>query len=104
MSEKKVFTTRLKVHPGEILRDEFMTPLDLSARSLASALGVPPNRVTEIVRGERCVTADTAIRLGLHFGTTSQFWLNLQQAYDLAIAESEGDFSTVKRREISDAA
>ena len=92
---------RITTHPGEILAEDFMAPLDLSARALAAALRVPPNRVTAIVRGERSITADTAIRLGRHFGTTSQFWLNLQQAHDLSLAESTGDFAGVRPREVA---
>ena len=90
--------SRITTHPGEILAEEFMVPFALSARALAAALGVPPNRVTEIVNGDRSVTADTAIRLGRYFGTTSQFWLNLQQARDLSVAENEKDYSEVKPR------
>ena len=92
---------RIRTHPGEVLAGEFMTPLELSARALATALCVPPNRITEIVRGERSITADTAIRLGRHFGTTSHFWLNLQQAHDLSVAESAGNFDGVRPREIA---
>ncbi|WP_158806822.1 HigA family addiction module antitoxin [Beijerinckia sp. L45] len=95
---------RLKTHPGEILQEEFLLPLKVSARALAGDLGVPPNRITEIIRGERAVSADTAIRLGLHFNTTSQFWLNLQIAYDLSKAERDGDYAGVKTRKIETAA
>jgi addiction module HigA family antidote len=91
---------RLRTHPGEVLNEEFLIPLGLSARALAADLDVPPNRITEIIRGERMITADTAIRLALHFGTSSQFWLNLQQAYDLSKAEREGRFDKVKPRKI----
>jgi antitoxin HigA-1 len=75
------------VRPGEILHDEFMEPLGLSARALARELGVPPNRITEIVNGERGITAETAILLSRRFGTSSRFWMNLQVAHDLVIAE-----------------
>lgn len=96
---------RIKTHPGKILREEFLAPLDMSARSLAAVLDVPPNRVTSILNETRSVTADTAIRLGKALGTTSEFWLNLQQAHDLSKAEAEGDFTAVKRvREIETAA
>lgn len=71
------------VHPGEVLHEEFMVPLGLSARRLAGRLAVPPNRITAIVNGERSVTADTALRLAHAFNTTPQFWLNLQTVYDL---------------------
>ncbi len=74
------------VHPGEILKEEFMVPLDLSANKLARAIRVPPNRISAIVNGERNVTADTALRLAKAFGTTPDFWLNLQKQYDLDCA------------------
>jgi addiction module HigA family antidote len=71
------------VTPGEVLREEFMTPLGLSGRALARELGVPSNRITEIVAGERAITAETAILLGKWFKTSAEFWLNLQTAHDL---------------------
>ena len=71
------------VHPGEILATEFMQPLGLSQNALGNALGVPPRRINEIVHGKRAITADTAMRLSRFFGTTAQFWLNLQSAYEL---------------------
>jgi addiction module HigA family antidote len=80
---------RIKTHPGEVLREEFMIPLGLSANALAIALRVPATRIGGIIKGERAVTADTALRLGRHLGTTAQFWLNLQSAYDLSKAEAE---------------
>jgi addiction module HigA family antidote len=86
---------RIRTHPGEILKEEFMLPLGLSARRLAEEIGVPPNRVTEIIRGRRDVSADTAIRLGRRFGTTPQFWLNLQDAHNLSKAEAAHDYSGV---------
>jgi addiction module HigA family antidote len=75
------------VHPGEVLLEEFMRPLGLSANALASALRVTPARVNEIVRGRRGVTADTALRLARYFGGDAQSWLNLQVAYELRSAE-----------------
>lgn len=72
-------------HPGEILRDE-LDELDLSANVFAGKIGVPTNRVTEILAGRRSVTAETALRLGRFFGTTAQFWMNLQANYDLKTA------------------
>lgn len=74
------------IHPGEILADE-LECLELSANSLAQALGVPPNRITAILNGRRSITADTALRLAHYFGTTAKFWMNLQSSYDLVIAE-----------------
>lgn len=78
------------VHPGEILREEYMVPLGLSANALARALGVTPARINEIVRERRGITGDTALRLARYFGTDAQSWLNLQAAYDLRVAEMEG--------------
>jgi addiction module HigA family antidote len=75
------------IHPGEILRDEYMTPLGLSANSLAKALGVTPARINDIARERRGITADTALRLARYFGTDARSWLNLQSAYDLRLAE-----------------
>ena len=74
------------VHPGEILKEEFMKPLGLSANALARALRVPPNRISAIVNESRSVTADTALRLAKAFGSTPDFWLNLQKQYDLDCA------------------
>ena len=82
---------RVRTRPGEILREEFMVPLGLSANALAMALRVPATRIGDILRAKkpRAVSADTAMRLARYFGTTAQFWLNLQSAYDLSIAEKE---------------
>jgi addiction module HigA family antidote len=71
------------VHPGEILREEFLMPLGLSANRLAQAIGVPTNRITELVGGRRAMTADTALRLSVVFDTSAEFWMNLQQAYEI---------------------
>lgn len=71
------------VHPGEILQEEFLTPLGLSQYRLAKETSVPPRRVNEIVRGQRAISADTALRLARYFGTSERFWLNLQVRYDL---------------------
>lgn len=73
------------VHPGEILREEFLSPLGLSQYRLAKETSVPPRRINEIVRGERSISADTALRLARYFGTSERFWLNLQTRYDLEI-------------------
>ena len=75
------------VHPGEVLRHEFLSPLGLSAHALALALRVPANRITAILAAHRAVTADTALRLARHFGTSAGFWLNLQKSYELEVAE-----------------
>jgi addiction module HigA family antidote len=71
------------VHPGEILREDVLAPLGMSARQFASALGVPANRVSQILASERAVTADTALRLGRLLGSKPEFWLRLQARYDL---------------------
>jgi addiction module HigA family antidote len=75
------------VHPGEILRDE-LEELGLSANAMAHALDVPANRISAILKGQRGVTADTALRLSRFFGTTPQVWLNLQKTYELRVAEN----------------
>jgi addiction module HigA family antidote len=81
----------LAVHPGEILADE-LQELGISATELARQLAVPPNRITQIVKGRRSITGDTALRLAHWFGTDPQFWLNLQTAYEIDIAtETAGD-------------
>jgi addiction module HigA family antidote len=77
------------IHPGEVLREEFLVPLGMSAHALALELKVPAPRINDIVRERRAVTPDTALRLARYFGTTPQFWLNLQTSYDLKIAERE---------------
>ena len=75
-----------EIHPGEILLDDFMKPLGISARQLAADIDVSPSRISELVHGTRPVTADTALRLGLFFGMEPRFWLNLQTEYDMRIA------------------
>jgi antitoxin HigA-1 len=77
---------RVRTHPGEVLREEFLAPLGLSPKMLAKAIDVPADQITEIVRESRSVTADTALRLAKHFETTPEFWLNLQMAYDASKA------------------
>lgn len=74
------------IHPGEVLREEFILPLGMSAHALAQALRVPAPRINDLVRERRGVTPDTALRLARYFATTPQFWLNLQASYDLKIA------------------
>ena len=76
------------IHPGEILNEEFLVPLGLSANRLANAIGIPTNRITEIINGERRVTAETAILLGHAFDVTPEFWVNLQARYDLDAANA----------------
>ena len=77
------------IHPGEILKEEYLMPLGLSSNALAMNLKVPAPRINEIVRERRAITPDTALRLARYFGTTAQFWLNLQISYDLKIAEDK---------------
>ncbi|MEI6720182.1 MAG: HigA family addiction module antitoxin [Betaproteobacteria bacterium] len=77
------------IHPGEVLREEFLEPLGLTAHALAQALRVPAPRINDIARERRAVSPDTALRLARHFRTTPQFWLNLQASYDLKIAMRE---------------
>ena len=80
------------IHPGEILLSEFIEPYGLNPSRLAKNIGVPVRRVQEIVRGRRTITADTALRLARYFGTSTEFWLNLQSHYDLEVAlERRGD-------------
>ena len=73
------------VHPGEILLEEFLSPLGLSQYRLAKEMSVPPRRINEIVHGSRSISADTALRLARYFGTSEQFWMNLQARYDLEV-------------------
>jgi len=77
------------IHPGEILQEEFLVPLAMSANALARVLGVPANRVSAILAGKRNVTADTALRLERALGMSAKFWLNLQQSYELRLAEKD---------------
>lgn len=75
------------IHPGEILREDFLVPLGMSANALATALRVPAPRINDIVRGRRAITPDTAMRLARYFGGDAQSWMNLQVAFDLRVAE-----------------
>jgi addiction module HigA family antidote len=87
-SKKAVNKDRLSpIHPGEILRDEFLTPLGMSAHELSMALRVPATRINDIVNEKRGITADTALRLARYFGTTSRFWMNVQASWELEVAE-----------------
>lgn len=86
---KMVETKILPVHPGEVLLDEFLKPMDLSQNRLAISIGVDTRRINEIVLGKRRVTADTALRLSRFFGNSARFWMGLQSDYDLDVAEDE---------------
>ena len=84
------------IHPGEVLLEDFLTPLAVTQHHLAISISVPPRRINEIVHGKRRVTADTGLRLARYFGTTDHFWLNLQTRYDLEI-EKDNLGSTLER-------
>lgn len=90
------------IHPGVTLREDFMEPHGLSANGLARALGIPQNRISDIVRGRRGITADTALRLERAFGVSAAFWLDLQSHYELEVAERDNGAAirqTVRRLE-----
>ena len=87
MARKRKIVRLVAIHPGEFLREDFLKPLSLSVNALALALRVPATRISEIVNERRGITTDTALRLGLYFGTTPDFWINMQAAYELAVAE-----------------
>lgn len=74
------------IHPGEVLLEEFMKPLDISINRLARDIAVPPGRISQIVRGKRAISADTALRLGKYFGVSPEIWMGLQSDYDLRVA------------------
>jgi len=87
------------VHPGEILREEFMSPMGLTSTELAKHLHISVPRVNDIVRERRAVTADTAMRLGRYFGTSAKVWMNLQTEYELNLASANRDIKKIKPRE-----
>src|ERR1051325_11001485 len=95
MSKSSTTTSKLRIpnrvttHPGEVLNEEFLKPLGMSVNALAMALRVPATRIGAIVKGERSVTADTALRLARFFGTSAEFWMNLQATHDLTKARLE---------------
>jgi antitoxin HigA-1 len=86
------------VHPGEVLREDFMRPLDLSVNKLALELHVPATRIGEIVHERRRITAETALRLARFFHTNAEFWLNLQNFYDLEVSRRSGKVSEIERQ------
>ncbi len=92
-----------RVHPGEILREEFLKPLSISGYELAKRLHVPPPRINDIVLERRGISADTAVRLSRFFGTTEQFWLNLQSAYEISrvLAEQSAEIQRIEPRAAS---
>ena len=87
MARKKKIVRLVAIHPGEFLREDFLKPLSLSVNALAIALHVPATRISEIVNERRGITTDTALRLGRYFGTTPDFWIHMQAAYELAVGE-----------------
>lgn len=92
------------VTPGEMLKEEFLTEYGLSQNQLAQAVGISPNRIAEIVNNRRRITADTALRLGLYFGNSPEFWLNLQTHYDLKLARQNLKPADARRIKASRAA
>jgi len=84
------------VHPGEVLMEDYIKPMGVSVRAVALALNVPYSRLSEIIKGQRGVTADTALRLERYFGSEAQGWLNLQSAYDLRLAETSNGKAIAK--------
>jgi addiction module HigA family antidote len=86
-----------EIHPGEVLLEDFMKPMGVTARQLAADMDVPPSRISDIVNGKRPITADTALRLGLFFSMEARFWLNLQAEYDLRMAQRETPASLLAR-------
>lgn len=87
------------IHPGEILQEEFLSPLAISAYKLSKDIGIPQTRISEILKGNRRITADTALRLSKYFGTTAKFWLGLQDDYDIEEEENHlvKDLDTIKQ-------
>jgi len=88
------------IHPGEVLREEFMKPLEITAYRLSKDLGIPQTRISEILKGRRRVSADTALRLSKYFGNSAKFWLGLQDDYDLEeeLTSRKREFQKIKRR------
>ena len=86
------------VFPGEVLMEDFIGPLGVTQNKVAVAIGVPPRRINEIVHGKRAITADTALRLGRYFGTSAQFWINLQTRFDLDVERDaiEGQLADIR--------
>jgi addiction module HigA family antidote len=89
------------IHPGEVLLEEFLKPLGISAYRLSKDIGIPQTRISAIIKGKRRITADTALRLSQYFGNSAKFWLGLQDDYDLEeeLIANEKEFLSIKRRE-----
>lgn len=94
---------KTNIHPGEILEEEFLKPMNLTAYKLAKEIGVQQTRISQIIKERRSITADTAIRLSRFFGTTEEFWMNLQREYDLrnAHSERESEFSKIQKFQLA---
>jgi addiction module HigA family antidote len=90
------------IHPGEVLQEEFLSPMNISAYRLAKDIGIPQTRVSEIIKGNRRISADTAIRLSNYFGNSAKFWLGLQNDYDIEeeIAKKQKEFDSIKNYKI----
>ena len=88
MSRRKKAVHTWRIHPGEILREEFLKPMKISAYKLANLIGVPVPRINDVVLEKRGISADTALRLAKFFGTSEQFWMNLQAAYEVRLAKA----------------
>jgi len=93
-----------EIHPGEILLEDFLKPMGITARQLSSDIDVPPSRVSEIVHGKRSITAETALRLGLFFKMEPRFWLNLQAEYDMRMAQKAFQLDLAERIRVFKAA
>ena len=92
-----MFTNGMRpVHPGEILKEEFLVPYDMSVTALANAIGVTPARINDVVLRRRGITADTALRLAMYFDTTPEFWMNLQSSFELQKARQESGTLDIK--------
>lgn len=100
MSKSRITTDNKlsNIHPGEVLKEEFLVPMNISAYRLAKEINIPQTRISEIIHGKRSITADTAIRFSKFFGTTAEFWLNLQNLYDLEEEEKNhaSEFESIK--------
>ena len=90
------------IHPGEVLMEEFLKPLNITAYKLSKDIGIPQTRTSEILKGKRGITEDTAIRLSLYFGTSAKFWLGLQDDYDLEEAQKKKHFELKKIKSMSE--
>jgi addiction module HigA family antidote len=88
------------IHPGEVLKEEFMEPLNITAYRLSKDLGIPQTRISEILKGRRRISADTALRLSRYFGNSAKFWLGLQDDYDIEeeLTAKKGEFQKIKKR------